>query len=125
VISRLLAAAVGIVILFAGATKVSGFQQWKSDARSQGLWPAVAYALPVVELVIGAVLIVLNPNAVVLGLATLLVLIFTVYLVVLVSSGSTIPCACFGAKFSRPPSGRDILRNCAMLVALFLSAALI
>jgi hypothetical protein len=125
VISRLLAAAVGIVILFAGATKVSGFQQWKSDARSQGLWPAVAYALPVVELVIGALLIVLNPNAVVLGLATLLVLIFTVYLVVLVSSGSTIPCACFGAKFSRPPSGRDILRNCAMLVALFLSAALI
>ena len=124
-ISRLLAAVVGVIILFAGATKLTGFQQWKADARSQGLWPAIAYALPAVELLIGALLIVLSPTPVVLGLATLLVLVFTGYLVVLVASGSTVPCACFGAKFSRPPSGRDILRNCAMLIALFLSAALI
>ena len=124
-ISRLLAVLVGVVILFAGATKLTGFTQWKSDARTQGLWPAVAYALPVIELTIGALLIVLTPTPLVLGLASLLVLIFTVYLVVLVASGSTVPCACFGAKFSRPPSGRDILRNCAMLIALFVSAALI
>ncbi|MGA0117030.1 MAG: MauE/DoxX family redox-associated membrane protein [Ilumatobacteraceae bacterium] len=124
-ISRLLAGLVGVVILFAGATKLTGFTQWKSDARTQGLWPAVAYALPVIELTIGALLIVLTPTPLVLGLASLLVLIFTVYLVVLVASGSTVPCACFGAKFSRPPSGRDILRNCAMLIALFVSAALI
>lgn len=124
-ISRLLAGLVGVVILFAGATKLTGFTQWKSDARSQGLWPAVAYALPIIELIIGALLIVLAPTPLVLGLATLLVLIFTVYLVALVASGSTVPCACFGAKFSRPPSGRDILRNCAMLIALFVSAALI
>jgi hypothetical protein len=125
VISRLLAGVVGAVILFAGATKITGFKQWKADARSQGLWPVIAYSLPVIELFIGALLIVLTPTPVVLGLATLLVLIFTVYLAVLVASGSTVPCACFGAKFSRPPSGRDILRNCAMLIALFLSAALI
>ena len=124
-ISRLLAGLVGVVILFAGATKLTGFTQWKSDARTQGLWPAVAYALPVIELTIGALLIVLTPTPLVLGLASLLVLIFTVYLAVLVASGSTVPCACFGAKFSRPPSGRDILRNCAMLIALFVSAALI
>jgi len=125
VISRILAAAVGAIILFAGASKITGFQQWKADARSQGLWPAVAYALPGIELVIGALLIVLKPTPFVLGVATLLVLIFTVYLVVMVASGSTVPCACFGAKFSRPPSGKDILRNCAMLIALFASAALI
>lgn len=124
-ISRLLAGLVGVVILFAGASKLTGFNQWKADARSQGLWPVVAYALPVIELIIGALLIVLAPTPLVLGLATLLVLIFTVYLVVLVASGSTVPCACFGAKFSRPPSGRDILRNCVMLIALFVSAALI
>ena len=123
--SRLLAVAVGLVIVFAGASKATGFQQWKSDARSQGLWPAVAYALPAIELLLGALLVVLPPSPVILGLATLLVLIFTVYLVVLVASGSTVPCACFGAKFSRPPSARDILRNVAMLIALFASAALI
>jgi hypothetical protein len=125
VISRLLAALVGAIILFAGASKITGFQQWKADARSQGLWPAVAFALPGIELVIGALLIVLTPSPFVLGVATLLLLIFTVFLVVMVASGSTVPCACFGAKFSRPPSGRDILRNGAMLFALFLSAALI
>ncbi len=124
-ISRLLAALVGAIILFAGASKITGFQQWKADARSQGLWPAVAFALPGIELVIGALLIVLTPSPFVLGVATLLLLIFTVFLVVMVASGSTVPCACFGAKFSRPPSGRDILRNGAMLFALFLSAALI
>lgn len=124
-ISRILAAAVGAVILFAGASKITGFQQWKADARSQGLWPVVAYVLPGIELVVGALLIVLTPTAFVLGVATLMVLIFTAYLIVLVATGSTVPCACFGAKFSRPPSGRDILRNCVMLLALFLSAALI
>lgn len=122
--SRLLAAVVGVVIVFAGASKTTGFQQWKADARSQGLWPAIAYVLPAIELVLGAALIVLTPTPVILGSATLLVLIFTVYLMVLVASGSTVPCACFGAKFSRPPSMRDILRNIAMLVALFSSAAL-
>lgn len=123
--SRFLAAIVGAVILFAGASKATGFQQWKADARSQGLWPAIAYGLPIVELVLGATLIVLSPTPFTLGAATLLVLVFTVYLVALVASGSTVPCACFGAKFSRPPSLRDIFRNVAMLVALFLSAALI
>jgi len=123
--SRFLAAVVGLVIVFAGASKATGFQQWKSDARSQGLWPAVAYVLPAIELLLGALLIVLSPTPLVLGAATLLVLIFTVYLVVLVASGSTVPCACFGAKFSRPPSMRDILRNVVMLLALFASAALI
>ena len=123
--SRLLAAAVGMIIMFAGATKATGFQQWKADARSQGLWPLIAYVLPAIELVLGASLIVLSPTPVTLGSATLLVLIFTVYLAVLVATGSTVPCACFGARFSRPPSMRDIVRNVAMLVALFASAALI
>lgn len=122
--SRVLAAIVGVVILFAGAMKVTGFPQWKADARSQGLWPVIAYLLPAGELVIGALLIVLSPTAFVLGVATLMLLVFTAYLVVLVASGSTVPCACFGAKFSRPPSWRDVGRNLALMVALFLSAAL-
>ena len=123
-LSRILAACVGAVILFAGATKATGFQQWKADARSQGLWPAIAYVVPGVELVLGALLIVLAPTPVVFGAATLLLLIFTVYLLVLVASGSTVPCACFGARFSKPPSWRDVLRNVLMLTALFVAAAM-
>lgn len=120
--ARVLAAIVGAVILFAGAAKATGFQQWKADARSQGLWPVIAYVLPGAELLIGALLIVLAPTPLVFGAATLLLLIFTTYLVVLVASGSTVPCACFGARFSRPPSWRDIVRNVALMAALFVAA---
>ncbi len=122
--ARVLAAVVGAVILFAGATKATGFQQWKADARSQGLWPIVAYVLPGTELLLGALLIVLAPTPVVLGAATLLLLIFTAYLLVLVTSGSTVPCACFGARFSKAPSWRDVLRNVLLMGALFVAAAL-
>lgn len=120
--ARVLAAIVGAVILFAGAAKATGFQQWKADARSQGLWPVIVYVLPGAELLIGALLIVLAPTPLVFGAATLLLLIFTTYLVVLVASGSTVPCACFGARFSRPPSWRDIVRNVALMAALFVAA---
>ena len=122
--ARVLAAVVGAVIHFAGATKATGFQQWKADARSQGLWPIVAYVLPGTELLLGALLIVLAPTPVVLGAATLLLLIFTAYLLVLVTSGSTVPCACFGARFSKAPSWRDVLRNVLLMGALFVAAAL-
>jgi hypothetical protein len=80
--------------------------------------------VPGVELLLGALLIVLAPTPVVFGAATLLLLIFTVYLLVLVASGSTVPCACFGARFSKPPSWRDVLRNVLMLTALFVAAAM-
>jgi uncharacterized membrane protein len=122
--ARVLAAVVGAVILFAGATKATDFQQWKADARSQGLWPIVAYVLPGIELLLGALLIVLAPTPVVFGAATLLLLIFTAYLLVLVASGSTVPCACFGARFSKAPSWRDVLRNVLLMGALFVAAAL-
>ena len=123
-VSRLLAALVGAVFLFSGAGKVTGFAQWKTEARAQSLWPVVTYALPVLELILGASLVVFEPNVVILGAATALLLVFTVYLAVMVISGSTVPCACFGARFSRPPSWRHVLRNLALMALLFLSAAL-
>ena len=121
--ARLLAAAVGAVFLFSGSTKVTGFAQWKTDARAQGLWSAVTYLLPAVELLLGGCLVVLAPNTVVLGAATVLLLVFTTYLVVMVLTGSTVPCACFGARFSRPPSWRHVLRNLALIAVLVLAAA--
>lgn len=122
--SRLLAALVGSVFLWSGAAKTTGFAQWRSDARAQGLWPVVAYVLPLLELVLGGCLVVLDPGAVVLGAATVLLLVFTVYLAVMVMTGSSVPCACFGARFSRPPSWRHVLRNVALMAALFASASL-
>lgn len=122
-ISRLLAAAVGAVLAVAGASKLIDMDSWRRDARAQGIWPAVAWVLPPVEVLLGATLVALDPAPLTLGAATLLLMIFTVFLVVSVMAGSTVPCACFGAVRRRPPSWRDVARNVVLLAALFASAA--
>lgn len=123
-LAHLLAACVGVVIAVAGAIKLVNRAQWQQDARAQHLWPVVVHGLPVAELVIGALLIALTPSAPVLGIATLLLLIFTAFLVAQIATKSQVPCACFGSRSRRPPSGRDVLRNLALLLLLFISAAL-
>ena len=123
-LAHLLAASVGVVIAVAGAMKLVNRAQWQQDARAQHLWPAVTHGLPIAELVIGALLIGLTPSAQVLGIATLLLLIFTAFLVGQIATKSQVPCACFGSRSRRPPSGRDVLRNLALMMLLFISAAL-
>lgn len=108
----------------AGANKVVGFSQWRDDARRQGVWTIIAVPLPAVELVLGSLLVVLSPNPLTLGAATLLLVVFTAFLVVQVKAKSAIPCACFGSRSRRAPSMRDVARNLAMVAALFAAAAL-
>ena len=122
-IARICAAVVGALIAVAGATKATDYKQWMKDARAQHVWPAVAAVLPFVELLLGALLVVLAPSPVVLGAATLLLLVFTAFLIAQIASKSTVPCACFGSKSTRPPSRRDVLRNIAMIALLFIAAA--
>jgi prepilin signal peptidase PulO-like enzyme (type II secretory pathway) len=83
----------------------------------------VAVALPVLELVLGAALVVLKPAPTILGLATLLLVVFTSFLAMQVLTKSQVPCACFGVKVNRPPSRRDVMRNLALIALLFTSAA--
>lgn len=123
-IARICAAIVGALIAVAGATKVTDYKQWLADARAQQVWPIVARVLPPIELLLGALLIVLAPHPTVLGAATLLLLVFTAFLVAQIASKSAVPCACFGSKSKRPPSGRDVVRNIAMMALLFIAAAL-
>lgn len=123
-LAHLLAACVGVTIALAGAIKLVNLDQWRQDARAQHLWPAVVHSLPIAELVIGALLIVLTPSAPMLGIATLLLLIFSAYLMAQIATKSQVPCACFGSRSRRPPSGRDVVRNVALMALLFISAAL-
>lgn len=123
-VARVFAAIVGAVIAVAGAGKITAWSQWRADAQRQSLWPVVAIGLPPVELVLGALLMVLQPHPVVLGMATLMLVIFTAYLLVQVLSKSQVPCACFGSRNTRPPSGKDVGRNLVLLAMLFVSAAL-
>lgn len=121
-VSRILAALVGATLAVAGASKLLDFRGWMRDARAQAVWPVVACAVPPTEIVIGAALVALDPTPLTLGSATLLLLVFTAFLVASVAAGSTVPCACFGAVRRRPPSWRDVARNVVLLAALFVAA---
>lgn len=123
-VARLLAAVVGAVLAVAGASKLLDMTSWRADARAQGVWPVVATVLPAIEVLLGAALVALTPSPVTLGAATLLLLVFTVFLTVSVAVGSTVPCACFGSVRRRPPGWRDVGRNVALMAALFAAAVL-
>lgn len=121
--ARACAAIVGATLALAGAGKVMSWNQWLANARRQHLWKTVALALPVLELVLGAALVVLKPTPTILGLATLLLVVFTSFLAMQVLTKSQVPCACFGVNVNRPPSWRDVMRNLALIALLFTSAA--
>jgi prepilin signal peptidase PulO-like enzyme (type II secretory pathway) len=121
--ARICAAVVGAVLALAGASKVTSWNQWRANARQQHLWAAVAIGLPVLELILGAALVVLKPAATVLGLATLLLVVFTSFLALQVTTKSQVPCACFGAHVNRPPSWRDVVRNLGLIALMFTAAA--
>ena len=123
VAARVCAAFVGATFALAGAGKVMSWSQWLANARRQHLWKTVAVTLPVLELVLGAALVVLKPTPTILGLATLLLVVFTSFLAMQVLTKSQVPCACFGAHVNGPPSWRDVMRNLALIALLFTSAA--
>ena len=123
-LSWLMAAAVGAAFAWAGANKITDMRSWHAAARAQSLPRPVATAVPVVEVLLGSALVVTTPTVATLGAATVLLVVFTAFLVVQVGTGSTVPCACFGVRAARPPSGRDVARNIVMIAALTVSAAL-
>lgn len=122
--ARVCAAVVGATLALAGAGKFTSWNQWLSNARRQHLWKIVAISLPLIELVLGAALFVLKPTPIVLGLATLLLVVFTLFLAMQVITKSQVPCACFGAHVNRPPSWRDVVRNLGLIALIFAAAAL-
>jgi hypothetical protein len=123
-ISRIAAIVVGAVFLLAGASKVVNMSQWLRDANSQAVWKPVAVVIPFVELILGGCLVGLPVSPIVLGLSTALLLVFTAFLIAQIRVSSDVPCACFGSFLRRPPSGKDVLRNVALMALLFVSAAL-
>lgn len=123
-LSWLMAAAVGAAFAWAGANKITDMRSWHAAARAQSLPQPVATAVPVIEVLLGSALVVTTPTVATLGAASVLLVVFTAFLVVQVATRSTVPCACFGVRVARPPSGRDVARNIVMIAALTVSAAL-
>lgn len=112
------------MLAYAGASKLTNWNSWLASARAQGVWKVIAFVIPAIELLLGALLVVIPSLVEVLGLATVLLVIFTVYLGVRVATGSTTPCACFGSHITKPPSWQDVWRNLGLIFLLVVSAAL-
>lgn len=110
------------VFVVAAAAKLSTPEATAADFASMGLpEPAVlARAVPVVELVTAAALVLAPGWGGVLAFALLAG--FTVNLYLVIRSGRVATCACFGGAAAEPVSNRHLIRN-AVLAALAILAA--
>ena len=114
--------ALGVVLLVAGLAKRAD-PLWRLKAAQFGVPAWSARAVPYVELVLGAVLIVGAGRPFAAWLAAVLLLGFTVMMVFLFAQRRRPPCACFGARSSKPIGAWSIVRN-LLLIALAVVAAI-
>jgi hypothetical protein len=107
-------AVVGVVLLIAGAAKLTS-RQWPAQAELLGVPRGLAKAIPVLELAVGVALVAGVSYAG--GAAIVLLGGFTVFLVMALLRGVEAPCACFGSLSTRPVSWWSVVRN-VVLIAL-------
>jgi len=107
----------GAVFVVSGVLKLASPVQWLTQSAGLGVPSAVARVLPIVELVVGALLIAQIARRAAAIVAGVMLLAFTALLVVRLLQGRRPPCACFGALSSKPISWLSVARN-AVLIAL-------
>lgn len=111
-------AVVGVVLVVAGAAKLTS-KQWPAQADALGVPPGAVRALPVLELIVGVALVAGVPYA---GVAAAALLAgFTVFLVVALRRGVQAPCACFGSLSTRPVTWWSVVRNVVLIGLALLS----
>lgn len=114
-ITVLLRIALSVIFVVAGVTKLIDPRGTRDAVKNFGapvpLVPALAIALPIVELLIAAGLLVASTTSA-SSLAALLVLIlFIVAIGVNLARGHTHDCHCFGQLYSRPLGWPTLARN--------------
>jgi len=107
----------GAVFVVSGVMKLASPAQWRTQSAGLGVPSAVAPVVPIVELVVGALLIAQIARRAAAIVAGVMLLAFTGLLVVRLLQGRRPPCACFGALSSKPISWLSVARN-AVLIAL-------
>lgn len=116
------ALALAVVLAWAAISKLRRPVVTAADMAGLGLpyAPALAWIVPVVELVVaGALLTVPGWGGVV---AFALLAAFTALLASVVRSGRAVPCACFGGTSRQPVSSRHLVRNAVLLGLAALAA---
>ena len=111
-----------VVFVVAGASKLAAGEQWRTNARDLGAPDVAAAAVPWIELVIGALLIVQLwvPWPAIAAAITLVA--FSTLLAVRIAQGDRPSCACFGQWSASPIGPAHLARNTAFLALAVLAA---
>ena len=106
---------VGLALIWAGVMKLTVGPLWLKQAADMGVARLVAQVVPYVEIGLGVLLAVqlFRPWPAVAAL--LLLVAFTVVIVLRLLDGSRPPCACFGARSTRPLGAYHVARNLGLL----------
>lgn len=116
------AVVVGAVFVAAGATKLMNREQWLVQAVGLRVPVALARAVPLVEVILGAVLISQLARGYVGSLAALMLVAFTSLILVRLTQGERPPCACFGGWSATPLGAWHVVRNAALIVLAMIAA---
>ncbi|MGB8858268.1 MAG: MauE/DoxX family redox-associated membrane protein [Ilumatobacteraceae bacterium] len=115
---------VALVLLVAGVSKLAAPAAWRSQSEGLGVPWVLARPMPLVELGLGALLMVQLQRHAVAWCAVVLLAVFTGLLLLRLAQGRRPPCACFGSLSSRPIGARHLARNAALLALATLAATL-
>jgi len=121
--SWLLGAVVGAVFLASGTLKLAD-PRWRLQAGSLGVPAPVASVVPVIEVVLGALLVAGLARPWPALAAVIVLVVFTAWLASLLRRPVRPVCSCFGNLSRRPVSWRSVARNAALLVVAVLAVAL-
>lgn len=120
-IAHLAGGILGLVMCFAGGTKIAMGRRWPIEARSMGAPAMVIPVLPWIEIMVGA-LLVSRVLPVATGLiALVLIVTFTALIISNVVAGRRPVCACFGTWSARPLGWQHVVRNGFLAVLAVLS----
>jgi uncharacterized membrane protein YphA (DoxX/SURF4 family) len=112
---------VGVTLLGSGVLKQAS-RQWPAQAVSLGVGAFVARLVPIVEIVLGSMMVVGVARSVAAWAAVALLVAFTSFLVRRLRQGVHVPCACFGALSARPVGPWSVARNVALIAAAVVAA---
>ena len=122
-LSEWCAAFVGAVFIFSSTQKLIDRRGWVAQAAQLGVPRSIASIVPLLEGLVGVVLIAQIWSVTALVSSLTLLVAFTLLLVSLLVRGLRPPCACFGAARTRPISWWTVVRN-VVFIAINLVALL-
>lgn len=114
--------AIGVILVAAGASKLSSVEQWRASARDMGVATWISGLVPWVEIVLGGAVIarIALPWS---AWAVVAVLVgFTVVILRQLMRGYRPGCGCFGQRSATPLGARHVIRNAIFIVIGVLAA---